>query len=319
MFEEPFKLDSSACQGYRFMPTEGSPKAVMHIVHGLAEHSRRYKPLAEALVADGWVVYTHDHRGHGATSPNPEERGIFAEENGWALAVDDLRKMVAHARVQHPGLPRVMFGHSMGAFFVQDFISGLSAPPHGSVGEDASTLAAAILSGCAGTPAPIAHIGVQVARLERWRLGPRGRSTILRGLTFDAFNKLFKPNRTGFDWLSRDPAEVDKYIQDPACGFDATNQLWLEMLRVGIDLYRPERLQQIPKHLPLYIFAGEKDPVHRQGKGARDMVTALKKAGVKTVDLKLYPDGRHEMLNELNRDEVIADLKKWLGDRGLPS
>lgn len=306
MQEEKFRLEGSPCQGYRFMPEDGHPRAVIHVVHGMAEHAVRYRRLAEALVADGWMVYAHDHRGHGATVTSDDDLGFFAERDGWSLVIDDLDRFVRHAREQHPGLPQVLFGHSMGGFIVQDYIA-----------RSGQGLAAAVLSGVAGPPPPVAQAGRLVVRVERWRQGARGRSPVMRELAFGAYNREFKPNRTSADWLSKDPKEVDKYVDDPKCGFDATNQMWLDLLDRLPAIHRAEHLGRIPKDLPIYIFAGDQDPVGRKGKGVQALAEALRAADVRRVDVKLYPTGRHEMLNEINREEVVADLKAWLAQAVL--
>ncbi|MEM7675864.1 MAG: alpha/beta hydrolase, partial [Myxococcota bacterium] len=305
---EHFRVEGSPCQGYRFRPA-GMPQGAMHITHGLAEHALRYQSLALALNAQGWSVTLHDQRGHGATAQDETELGHFGDSDGWRSAVDDLRKFVAQLRADHPGLPCVVFGHSMGSMITQDYLSSSRV----------SELSAAILSGVAGPPPPIAHAGRVVARVERWRQGPRGRSAVLKELGFGSYNRAFKPNRTSSDWLSKDPKEVDKYIDDPLCGFDATNQFWIDMLDNIVEFNRPQRIAQIPRNLPIYIFAGANDPVGQQGVGVKKLVNALRSAGVARVDAKLYPSGRHEMLNEINREEVVADLCRWLDDLGLPA
>lgn len=305
MIEEKFKLEGSPCQGYRFMPDGGDPRAVMHIVHGLAEHAPRYRRLASAFVADGWIVYTHDQRAHGATAANDEALGQFAAGEGWSTMTDDLAAFISHEGQMHPGLPRVLLGHSMGSFVTQDYISRTTA----------EALTAVVLSGVAGPPPPIAHAGRLVSRIERLRQGRDQRSALLAKLSFGSYNRDFEPARTSFDWLSRDPAEVDKYVEDPKCGFDASNQFWVELLDVLPKLYARSRLGQIRKDLPIYVFAGDQDPVGQKGAGVRKLVDAFRKAGVEQVDVKLYPGGRHEMLNETNRDEVVDDLTRWLAKR----
>ena len=307
MIEEKFKLEGSPCQGYRFMPEAGGPRAVMHVVHGLAEHASRYRPLAEALVADGWGVYAHDQRAHGATVAHHEALGQFAQGEGWSTMIDDVRAFVAHEAQQHPGLPLVLFGHSMGSFVTHDYISSGDVQP----------LTAVVLSGVAGPPPPIAQVGRLISRVERLRQGRDKSSALLAKMSFGSYNKDFMPARTPFDWLSRDPAEVDKYVEDPRCGFDASNQFWIELLDVLSGLFSAQRLGRIAKDVPIYVFAGDKDPVGQQGTGVRKLVDAFRKAGVSRVDMKLYPGGRHEMLNETNRDEVIKDLKGWLKERAF--
>ncbi len=203
---------------YRWLP-DGPPKAVVQIAHGLAEHAARYARVAEALTRAGYAVYADDHRGHGRTARTPDELGLFAERDGWKKCIDDLWLINRRIAADHPGLPIVLLGHSLGSFMVQYFIS-----------EHGDALVAAVLSASNGKPPPIAPIGLLLARLERLRLGQRGHSPVMQALFFGAFNKPFKPARTPFDWLSRDTAEVDKYIADPLCGFESTVQLYIDLL-----------------------------------------------------------------------------------------
>ncbi|MFT3766176.1 MAG: alpha/beta hydrolase [Minicystis sp.] len=154
-----------------------------------------------------------------------------------------------------------------------------------------------------------------MARAERARLGPRGKSKLLNALSFDDWNKGFKPNRTSFDWLSRDAAEVDKYVADPLCGFLVTTQLWVDLLDGTAEIADPARQAQIPKDLSVFIFAGSEDPVGGKTKGLQQLVAAYQTAGLRDVKHKFYPGGRHEMLNETNRDEVTRDVIAWLDER----
>lgn len=287
---------------YRFQPDEGAaPKAIVHVAHGMAEHAARYARFAEALTAQGYVVYANDHRGHGKTASTPEELGTFGDSGGFRRAVQDLQQLVVYEKAQHPGLPLFLFGHSMGSFLAQAFLI-----------DSGSALRGAILSGSNGKPNLLAQAGRLVARVERRRHGARGKSKLLNTLSFDDFNKAFKPNRTGFDWLSRDEAEVDKYIADPLCGFMVTTQLWVDVLDGTATISDPVAQARIPSDLPVYIFAGSEDPVGGKTRGLDQLISAYKAAGLTDVQHKFYPGGRHEMLNETNRDEVTRDVIAWL-------
>jgi alpha-beta hydrolase superfamily lysophospholipase len=177
------------------------------------------------------------------------------------------------------------------------------------IAERGADLAGAVLSGTSGPPPPILPFGRLLARFERWRLGPRGHSAILRKMLFDDFNKPFKPARTQFDWLSRDPAEVDKYIADPLCGFPFTTQLAIDLLDALGPIAGASMIARVPKDLPIFVFSGSRDPV---GQNLQGLIDAYRAAGLRKVTVRLYPDGRHEMLNETNRDEVVKDLIAWL-------
>jgi alpha-beta hydrolase superfamily lysophospholipase len=195
----------------------------------------------------------------------------------------------------------VFLGHSLGSFLGQEFVA-----------EHSDALAGAIYSGSSGKPPPIATLARLIARAERLRLGKRGKSQLIGQMWFGAYNRPFAPARTAFDWLSRDEKEVDAYIADPYCGFPFTNQLAIDVLDALPGLLAPERLARIRKDLPIYIFSGERDPV---GANIKGLIDALKRAGFTQVTARIYPDARHETLNETTREEVTRDLIAWL-DRG---
>lgn len=281
--------------------TTKTKKGVVQIAHGMAEHAARYARLAESLTAAGFVVYANDHRGHGQTAKSDDDVGFFAAADGWSRVLGDIHQLNGIVRKENPGLPVVVMGHSMGSFFVQNL---LFAHP-----EDAD---AAVLSSTTGKPPAIAKIGIYVARLERKRVGARGKSGLLHELGFGAFNKPFKPARTALDWLSRDPAEVDKYVADKRCGFVASTQLWIDLLGALDVIAAPENQRKVRKDVPLYIFSGTRDPVGDMTKGPRQLMAAYRAAGLTDIEHKFYEDARHETLNETNRDEVVRDLLAFL-------
>lgn len=301
MRADPFRLtanDGVEVFVHRWLP-DAEPKAAVQIAHGLAEHSGRYARLAEALTNAGYAVYANDHRGHGHTA-NPGDLGYFATGDGWAKCLDDLWSLNRRIAADLPGKPIVFLGHSMGSFMGQRFCA-----------EHSDALAGCVLSGSNGAPPAIAGVGRLIARFERFRLGPRGRSQLLQKMMFGEFNRRFEPTRTAFDWLSRDPAEVDRYIADLLCGFPFTTQLAIDLLGALGPLTSPESVAKIRKDLPVYIFSGARDPV---GANIDGLIDAWRRAGVQKIAVKLYEDGRHEMLNETNRDEVTRDLLAWLAE-----
>jgi len=214
--------------------------------------------------------------------------------------VNDVLAVQDHARTLWPGVPVILLGHSMGSFVAQQFIA-----------EHGAALIGAVLSGSNGAPSPLARMGVQVARLERLRLGPRGRSALLTRLGFGGMNKGIASPRTAFDWLSRDAAEVDRYLTDPLCGFPVATQFWIDLLRALDAVAAPPLVARVPKGLPLYLVAGEADPVGDFGRGVRRLATAYAAAGLTRVTTRLYPGARHEVFNEINRAEVTAGLVAW--------
>jgi alpha-beta hydrolase superfamily lysophospholipase len=288
--------DGQSLLARRWLP-EGSPRAVVQIAHGLAEHSARYARLAAALNAAGYAVYASDLRGHGPKAA-AADLGHFADEGGWGKVVGDLWTMNRLIAREQPGVSIIFLGHSTGSWLGQQFVS-----------EHSDALAGVVYSGSNGAPPPIAAAGRLVARAERLRQGKRGKSKLVNSLMFDGLNKPFAPARTKSDWLSRDPAEVDAYVADPLCGFDVTNQLAIDLLDALPGLVTPERLARIRKDLPIYVFSGERDPV---GANIQGLIEALKGAGFARLTTRIYPGARHETLNETNRDEVTSDLIGWL-------
>ena len=276
---------------------DAQPKAAMQIVHGLAEHAGRYRRFAQALTAEGYAVYASDLRGHGRTARNADELGFFAERHGWRKCLDDLWQLNRRIAAE-TGAPIILLGHSMGSTVVRQLLA-----------EHGDALAGVVLSGCSGQPTPMAIGGRVLARLEKLRLGARGRSSLIRALTFDAFNKRFQPSRTRFDWLSRDVAEVDKYARDPLCGFTPSTQLWIDFLDAWSEIARS--CAGVPRSLPVYVISGSDDPVSERTKTLQPMLAQYRAAGL-SVDHKFYPAARHELLNETNREEVTRDLIVWM-------
>ncbi|WP_131697851.1 alpha/beta fold hydrolase [Pseudomonas sp. JAI120] len=278
---------------------DAAPKALLMLSHGMAEHSGRYARLAEALCGAGFGLYAPDQRGHGRTA-DEGTLGLYAEKDGWNKVVGDLASLNQHIGQQQPGLPIILLGHSMGSYIAQAYLLHHSASLNG-----------AILSGSNFQPVALYRAARLIARAERLRQGVRGRSALIEFLSFGSFNKAFKPNRTAFDWLSRDPVEVDKYINDPLCGFRCTNQLWIDLLGGLQQISKASNLVQIDPGLPILVMGGECDPVS-EGKRLKSLADALREAGCQNLQLNIYPQARHEVFNETNRDEVTADVLAWL-------
>jgi len=287
-------------------PQQSRPRAVVHINHGMAEHSRRYEPIAAQLSAAGYIVYAHDHRGHGHSIPQGGLVGHYADHNGWHLVQDDVFRVNQYIHQQEPGLPVILLGHSMGSFIVQYYAS-----KHG------DTIDALVLSGSGYTAPAALRASRMLIKLEKLRGGGKGRSALIEHQTFGQFNRQVKNPRTEADWLTRSQQEVDKYIADPLCGFACTNQLWLDFVGGLEYLSRPHNLSGIPHNLPVYIMSGQRDPLsyHSSRHGIDKLADNLRTAGLRDLQVKLYEGGRHEILNELNRDVVVEDLLHWMASR----
>jgi alpha-beta hydrolase superfamily lysophospholipase len=278
--------DGQSIHVYHWSPAE-EPRATIQIVHGLAEHAARYKRLAERLTAAGLDVYASDHRGHGKTATETRDLGFFAEHDGWRRVLADLVQLDDRIAAEHEGRPRLLLGQ--GARW-----RGIA------------------LSGSAGPREPLRTVGYWVARFQRWRVGPRGVSGLLHQMSFGDYNKPFKPARTEFDWLSRDEAEVDKYVADPLCGFRATAGLWVDLLGGLGEVHKPSAIARVPKDLPIYVVAGSRDPVSNGTKTLRTLLDLYAAARLTNITHRFYEDGRHELFNETNRDEVIGHLVEWV-------
>lgn len=286
---------------YKWSPeVDTKIKGVIQIAHGMSETIARYGRTAEFLTEAGFIVYGSDHRGHGQTADDEKKLG-YLEEDCFNLMVEDMHRLLNIIKKENGNLPIFLLGHSMGSFLTQRFICLYGKELDG-----------AILSGTNGSMGIMADIGRNVAKIIMSIYGKDQKSTLLDKLTLGGFNKSFKPCRTDFDWLSRDEKEVDKYVKDPCCGYVYNSSFYYDLLG-GLKLIaKEEEINKIPKGLPIYIFSGDKDPVGKFGIGVLKLVNAYKRAGIEDLDYILYKDGRHEMLNEKNREEVIKNLIEWL-------
>lgn len=282
-----------------WMP-EGKPRAVVQLVHGIAEHIGRYEDFGNFLKSNGIVMVADDHMGHGKSVADPLGLGYFP--SGWLGAVTDELHLMEHVREQLPGVPYFLMGHSMGSFLTRTFL--YRYPEAG--------LSGAILSGTAWQSEPTLKLGIQLCRREEKRLGATGRSDLLQNLVFGTYNRKFRHARTPNDWICSDPAVVDAYTADPLCGFHPTVGLCKEMMLGMAMNQQPGNLENMPKNVPVLIFSGALDPVGNMGRGVRKTARVFQKLGMADVTCKLYAGGRHEMLNEPNRQEVYNDVLQWI-------
>ncbi len=275
------------------------PWAVLQIAHGMAEHAQRYDAFARAMAAAGIAVFANDHAGHGR-SARENAYGYFYARDGWGQVVADLHTVRASAAERHPGLPYIMLGHSMGSMLARSYIARF--------GEG---MAGVILSGTVG-PNPVLPIGRVLAAIERVRLPRTSPCKLLDAMSTKTYNKAFAPARTGFEWLTREEAVVDDYVADPACGFVFTATGYRDMFAGMAEIQSKAWQRKVPRDLPVLIFSGDRDPVGGMGKGVRWVERHFRDAGVRDVTCTLYPEGRHEMLNEQNREQVYADALAWI-------
>jgi len=286
---------------YRWLPA-GEPRATVQIAHGMGEHAARYDELAGRLTAAGYAVYANDHRGHGG-SAEPGLNGYMGPD-GWNRVITDASELAAHVATVHAGLPRVMIGHSMGAMLTQQYLYRCG-----------QGLDAVVLSGTPGFRGALqTWLSLTVARYERWRLGPDAESPRLQQMIFGRSNEAFAgPSATGAEWLSRDPERVAAYAADPRCGFVLRAGSLCDLFAGARAARRRRNIQHIPAHLPLLVLSGSADPVHAGGKNLERLLARYRQV-LTRIDYRLYPDARHELFNETNREEVFQDLLAWLDD-----
>ncbi len=301
-FEE-FSFDSSTganrIRAVTLIP-DGEIKGTVQIVHGIAEHIDRYRGFMEFLASNGWLAAGCDNLGHGKSISREEEKGVFFPTDGWEHVVRDVRTLHGILAEKYP-VRHVIFGHSLGSFVVRQYIAEFP---------DAYDMAA--ISGTGHQPRPVVLVGNAVAKLIVRTKGYCSDGGFMSGLTMGGYLKRIPDAATPYDWLSRDAGIVKAYADDELCGFTAKAGLYADMLAGIKNVTSPAFIGRMAADKPVYFLSGTEDPVGEYGKGVRRAYDAFKKAGIKDVTLRLYEGGRHEMLNETNRAEVMADLLAWL-------
>ncbi|MFE1594819.1 alpha/beta hydrolase [Nocardia sp. NPDC058705] len=277
MFTFP-SSDGTSIHVRSWLPTDVEPRGVVQIAHGMGEHSERYAHLAERLAALGFAVYADDHRGHGLSmGPVPGDLG----PDGWNLLVADEVALTEILRERHPGLPVTLIGHSLGSFAVQQYLL-----------DHSDLVDEVVLSGTTAVD------------------GLFGEIAAAGGDLIGFFNAEFQPTRTDADWISRDEAQVDTYNADPWCGF-AIDEANMGLLAVNSQT-RLADPSTVRSDLPIYVMVGDKDPLNSKLSLSDLLVQRYRDAGLTDITYQVYPDARHEVLNETNRDEVEADLLAWI-------
>ena len=290
--------------GCRWEP-QGKPLAVLQIVHGVAEYAARYEHFATFMASKGFLVVAEDHMGHGGSLGDEGTIGCF--EGGWHKAVADTHRLLSYTRMEFPDVPYILLGHSMGSFMVRTLLA--KYPKCG--------VSAAIISGTAWMHRGIINSGIAAATLVAKRQGAEKPSKLLNDMMFGSYNRKIEHRRTTHDWLTRDNKIVDAYVDDPLCGFTITAGLAKDMMTGLLYIQEPEHLNKMRKDLPVFFIAGADDPVGNYGEGVRQTAQAFVKAGMENVSMRIYPLCRHEVLNELNREEVYDNILDWLRKQEL--
>ncbi len=279
---------------------EDNPRAIVHLIHGMAEHAARYERVAMELTKIGCVCIADDHHGHGKSVSSIEEAGKLP--GNYLDIVNSVHLVTETAKEKFPNLPVFVVGHSWGSFLSQYYIQNWG-----------NELKGCILSGTSGSQ-PMLGLSRFLAKTICKFKGKDSPAKLLDKFAFGAFAKVFKPPRTDFDWLSRDNDEVDKYIEDPFCGFLCSNGYFLELMNLLTDVWNPEHEKQIPVDLPIFFIAGELDPVSTQTTTIKQIIDRYELNGIQDISSKFYPEARHEVFNETNREEVLKDVSNWIAD-----
>ena len=281
---------------------DAAPKAILQMCHGMTEHIERYHDFATFLAEHGYYVVGHDHLGHGKSVASLDKLGYFHETHGNEYVIADIHQLRKDTEKKYPDIPYFIMGHSMGSFLTRQYI--------GLYGEG---LAGAIIMGTGDQPNLVLGAGKFVCRVIATFKGWKYRSKFVDGMAAGGYDKQVEGE--GESWLSRNPANVEKYKNDPLSGYMFTVNAYYHMFSGMAKMNQQEKSGMIPKELPIIFVAGDKDPVGNCGKAVESVYERYKKCGIKDVEIKLYKDDRHEILNELDKEQVYQDLLEWLDKR----
>lgn len=295
--------DQTPIAYHQWLPKEGTVKALLLILHGMAEHSKRYDEFAKSLTKQGFAVWAPDHRGHGKTAEG-KTLGFFAEEGGWQRVADDAFELTELINKEYPAQPLFLLGHSMGSFLARTLLV-----------QHSDVFDGVIIVGTGTSKGLLGKIGKMIAKRNVKKYGAKHPDALLDKMSFGSFNKRIKDPVSTFDWLSRDPKQVKLYEEDPLCGYVCTSSFFNDLL-TGVELANDRTLaKNLPRDVPLYIISGSDDPVGDYSKGVRTVYEFYKEAGVEDVSLTLVEGGRHEILNETDRTKTYKLIAEWMKKR----
>lgn len=280
---------------------EGEIKAVLQLCHGMVEYIDRYDAFAKSLNQQGICVIGHDHLGHGLSVNIEEDYGYFHHSKGNEIVIADIRRLFLYIEKKFPHIPHFMLGHSMGSFLLRQYIQEYPENIHG-----------AIIMGTGYHNKAECILGIGACFILQLIKGDHYRSAFVNQMAFGGYNARFKPSRTDYDWLTRDEQIIDAYQSHPWCTFIFTVNAYMHMLRGILSLTDKKKRQNISRDMPMLFISGEDDPVGGFGKGVKKVYKQFQKLHMTDLSLKLYPKGRHEILNEINRLDVFSDIGNWL-------
>lgn len=311
MVKEEFYYDSrdkkSKLHAVRYTPDDiDSIRCVVQIVHGMAEYVERYEEFARFLTDRGFVVVGEDHMGHGKSVGEDGKYGYFCEQDPATVLVRDVHRLKKATAERYPNVPYVIVGHSMGSFITRNYMFRYGTGIDG-----------AVIMGTGMQPKAVLVLSRMLAAVQGMLLGSGKKGKLLDKLAFGSYNRRIGNPATPFDWLSRDGERVEQYLNDPMCGFVFTINGFATLFELISRLYHSENLERIPKKLPVFLVSGDADPVGDYGKGVRKSYISLRAVGLEDLKVKLYEGGRHELLNETNRQDVMQDIYSWIEKKVL--
>lgn len=306
MVKEEFSFDSrdgkTRLYAVRYSPDKPEKvRCVLQIVHGMAEYVERYEEFAQFCTARGFVVTGEDHLGHGKSVGEGGKYGYFCEQDPATVLVRDVHRLKKLTEALYPDVPYIILGHSMGSYITRNYLCRYG-----------TGVEAAVIMGTGMQGAGFVALAKTVAGIQKLFYGSDHVAGLIDKLTFGSYNKKVSNPQTKWDWMCRDASKVEQYDRDPLCGFVFTVNGFGALFELVDRLYKPENLARVPRELPVLMVSGDADPVGGYGRGVRKAYDSLVRAGLVNIKLKMYEGGRHELLNETNRDEVMQDICDWI-------
>ena len=310
MKKEEFYYDSrdnqSRIHAVRYTPGDRVPVCVVQIIHGMAEYIARYEEFARFLTERGCVVTGNDHLGHGKSVGEDKLYGYFCEQDPATVVVRDVHRLKKMTQQLYPTLPYIIIGHSMGSFILRNYLTMYG-----------SGITGAVIMGTGYQKEGSMKAARLLVQIQKLFLGSKHVSRFCDKVSFGSYNKRIPDARTDFDWLSKDEERVQKYIDDPLCGNIFTINGFLTLTELIMRAHDPERLRKIPADLPLLVISGDADPLGGYGEGIPKVCEGLRQAGVKDVEMQFCKTGRHELLNEPEREEIMEEICTWIRNHCL--
>lgn len=306
--KEDFYFDSRdgehKVHAVRWIPDTEKPVCILQIVHGMAEYIDRYDHFANYLADRGILVVGDDHLGHGKTVKPGEPFGYFCKEDAPTVLVRDEHRLKKMTQEQYAGVPYLILGHSMGSFITRNYLIKYGT------GIDGAMIVGTGMHTKLGL-----RVGLFILGMQKMVFGAKHVSTLMNGVSFGTYNKRIESPKTSVDWLSRSEDNVKEYVKDPMCGFTFTVNGFQTLYRLIYSLHDRDKLDKMPKNLPVFFLAGEDDPVGNYGKNVEQVYRSFKEIGMENVQIKLYPKDRHEILNEVDKEDVYGDIYRWILQR----